>query len=77
MMRWEQKYLEESAMRQFAMEAAATAAAQRYIQKYTYAYTEIYLSNYTGMQTHVISMSHTDVFEKVVFIQTESYYAVL
>ncbi|KAB5535406.1 hypothetical protein PHYPO_G00117330 [Pangasianodon hypophthalmus] len=28
-MRWEQKYLEESAMRQFAMEAAATAAAQR------------------------------------------------
>ncbi|XP_072524705.1 angiomotin-like protein 1 [Salminus brasiliensis] len=29
MMRWEQKYLEESAMRQFAMEAAATAAAQR------------------------------------------------
>ena len=30
MMRWEQKYLEESAMRQFAMEAAATAAAQRY-----------------------------------------------
>uniref|UniRef100_A0A3B1JEY7 Angiomotin C-terminal domain-containing protein n=2 Tax=Astyanax mexicanus TaxID=7994 RepID=A0A3B1JEY7_ASTMX len=29
MMCWEQKYLEESAMRQFAMEAAATAAAQR------------------------------------------------
>ncbi|XP_051521597.1 angiomotin-like protein 1 isoform X2 [Myxocyprinus asiaticus] len=29
MMRWEQKYLEESAMRHFAMEAAATAAAQR------------------------------------------------
>ncbi len=29
MTRWEQKYLEESAMRQFAMEAAATAAAQR------------------------------------------------
>ncbi|KAM9440229.1 angiomotin-like protein 1 isoform 2-T3 [Clarias gariepinus] len=28
-MRWEQKYLEESAMRQFAMEAAATAAVQR------------------------------------------------
>ncbi|XP_062843960.1 angiomotin-like protein 1 isoform X2 [Trichomycterus rosablanca] len=28
-MRWEQKYLEESAMRQFTMEAAATAAAQR------------------------------------------------
>uniref|UniRef100_A0A673HAQ7 Angiomotin-like protein 1 n=1 Tax=Sinocyclocheilus rhinocerous TaxID=307959 RepID=A0A673HAQ7_9TELE len=29
MTRWEQKSLEESAMRQFAMEAAATAAAQR------------------------------------------------
>ncbi|XP_052473150.1 angiomotin-like protein 1 isoform X2 [Carassius gibelio] len=29
MTRWEQKYLEESAMRQFATEAAATAAAQR------------------------------------------------
>ncbi|XP_073674199.1 angiomotin-like protein 1 isoform X1 [Garra rufa] len=29
MTHWEQKYLEESAMRQFAMEAAATAAAQR------------------------------------------------
>ncbi|XP_051534473.1 angiomotin-like protein 1 isoform X2 [Myxocyprinus asiaticus] len=29
MTRWEQKYLEESAMRHFAMEAAATAAAQR------------------------------------------------
>ena len=28
--RWEQKYLEESTMRQFAMEVAATAAAQRY-----------------------------------------------
>lgn len=27
--RWEQKYLEESTMRQFAMEVAATAAAQR------------------------------------------------
>lgn len=27
--RWEQKYLEESMMRQFAMDAAATAAAQR------------------------------------------------
>lgn len=26
---WEQKYLEESTMRQFAMDAAATAAAQR------------------------------------------------
>lgn len=26
---WEQKYFEESAMRHFAMEAAATAAAQR------------------------------------------------
>ena len=30
--RWEQKYLEESTMRQFAMDAAATAAAQRYGQ---------------------------------------------
>lgn len=30
MVRWEQKYLEESTMRQFAMEVAATAAAQRY-----------------------------------------------
>ncbi|XP_051965950.1 angiomotin-like protein 1 isoform X2 [Xyrauchen texanus] len=29
MTRWEQKYLEETAMRHFAMEAAATAAAQR------------------------------------------------
>ncbi|XP_048838052.1 angiomotin-like protein 1 isoform X1 [Brienomyrus brachyistius] len=29
MTRWEQKYLEESAMRHFAMDAAATAAAQR------------------------------------------------
>lgn len=29
MVRWEQKYLEESTMRQFAMEVAATAAAQR------------------------------------------------
>ncbi|KAM8851398.1 angiomotin-like 2a isoform 1-T1 [Spinachia spinachia] len=29
MVRWEQKYLEESTMREFAMEAAATAAAQR------------------------------------------------
>lgn len=29
MMRWEQKYLEESTMRQFAMDVAATAAAQR------------------------------------------------
>ena len=29
--RWEQKYLEESTMRQFAMEVAATAAAQRYV----------------------------------------------
>ncbi|XP_059389467.1 angiomotin-like protein 1 isoform X2 [Carassius carassius] len=29
MTRWEQKYLEESAMRQFATEAAATASAQR------------------------------------------------
>lgn len=31
MVRWEQKYLEESTMRQFAMEVAATAAAQRYL----------------------------------------------
>lgn len=31
MVRWEQKYLEESTMRQFAMEVAATAAAQRYV----------------------------------------------
>lgn len=30
MTKWEQKYLEESAMRHFAMDAAATAAAQRY-----------------------------------------------
>ncbi|KAG2463274.1 angiomotin-like 2a [Polypterus senegalus] len=29
MTKWEQKYLEESTMRQFAMDAAATAAAQR------------------------------------------------
>uniref|UniRef100_A0A4W4GYM0 Angiomotin C-terminal domain-containing protein n=1 Tax=Electrophorus electricus TaxID=8005 RepID=A0A4W4GYM0_ELEEL len=29
MMRWEQKYLEESTMREFAMDVAATAAAQR------------------------------------------------
>lgn len=29
--KWEQKYLEESTMRQFAMDAAATAAAQRYV----------------------------------------------
>ncbi|MEE6472966.1 hypothetical protein FKM82_009793, partial [Ascaphus truei] len=29
MTKWEQKYLEESAMRHFAMDAAATAAAQR------------------------------------------------
>ncbi|KAM6948752.1 angiomotin-like 2a [Aplochiton taeniatus] len=29
MVRWEQKYLEESTMRQFAMDVAATAAAQR------------------------------------------------
>lgn len=29
MTKWEQKYLEERAMRQFAMDAAATAAAQR------------------------------------------------
>ncbi|AWP04095.1 putative angiomotin-like 2a [Scophthalmus maximus] len=29
MVRWEQKYLEESTMREFAMEVAATAAAQR------------------------------------------------
>ncbi|KAG9264758.1 angiomotin-like 2a [Astyanax mexicanus] len=29
MTRWEQKYLEESTMREFAMDAAATAAAQR------------------------------------------------
>lgn len=28
--KWEQKYLEESTMRQFAMDAAATAATQRY-----------------------------------------------
>lgn len=28
-MRWEQKYLEEKTMREFAMDAAATAAAQR------------------------------------------------
>ncbi|KAI1882705.1 hypothetical protein AGOR_G00237650 [Albula goreensis] len=32
MTKWEQKYLEESTMRQFAMDAAATAAAQRGIQ---------------------------------------------
>lgn len=38
-MRWEQKYLEESAMRQFAMEAAATAAAQRYTHTPTCAHT--------------------------------------
>lgn len=31
--RWEQKYLEESTMRQFAMDAAATAAAQRWAKK--------------------------------------------
>lgn len=31
MTRWEQKYLEESTMREFAMDAAATAAAQRYL----------------------------------------------
>ncbi|XP_042285618.1 angiomotin-like 2a isoform X2 [Thunnus maccoyii] len=30
MVRWEQKYLEESTMRQFAMEVAATAAAQSF-----------------------------------------------
>lgn len=29
--KWEQKYLEESTMRQFAMDAAATAAAQRLV----------------------------------------------
>lgn len=29
MTKWEQKYLEESVMRQFALDAAATVAAQR------------------------------------------------
>ncbi len=32
--KWEQKYLEESTMRQFAMDAAATAAAQRYSERW-------------------------------------------
>ncbi len=36
MTRWEQKYLEESAMRQFATEAAATAAAQRSVHMNIY-----------------------------------------
>lgn len=31
MTKWEQKYLEESVMRQFALDAAATVAAQRWI----------------------------------------------
>lgn len=34
--KWEQKYLEESTMRQFAMDAAATAAAQRWMNDETW-----------------------------------------
>lgn len=34
--KWEQKYLEESTMRQFAMDAAATAAAQRWTNDETW-----------------------------------------
>lgn len=30
MTKWEQKYLEESVMRQFALDAAASVATQRY-----------------------------------------------
>jgi len=33
--KWEQKYLEESTMRQFAMDAAATAATERYDEMMT------------------------------------------
>lgn len=29
--KWEQKYLEESVMRQFALDAAASVATQRYV----------------------------------------------
>lgn len=31
MTKWEQKYLEESVMRQFALDAAASVASQRYL----------------------------------------------
>lgn len=31
MTKWEQKYLEESVMRQFALDAAASVATQRYV----------------------------------------------
>lgn len=31
MTKWEQKYLEESVMRQFALDAAASVATQRYL----------------------------------------------
>lgn len=33
MTKWEQKYLEESVMRQFALDAAASVATQRYMCK--------------------------------------------
>ncbi len=42
MTRWEQKYLEESAMRQFATEAAATAAAQRSVHTHEHLPKQIY-----------------------------------
>lgn len=38
---WEQKYFEESAMRHFAMEAAATAAAQRSVHTHTHTFTQL------------------------------------
>ncbi|KAA0702260.1 Angiomotin-like protein 1 [Triplophysa tibetana] len=53
MTRWEQKYLEESAMRHFAMEAAATAAAQRRTQAPYAIHQNIRLLNIVQTQTKV------------------------
>lgn len=44
MTKWEQKYLEESVMRQFALDAAASVATQRYISKLLLCFSYIDVS---------------------------------
>lgn len=48
MTKWEQKYLEESVMRQFALDAAASASTQRYVKK---IYLHLFMMSFLQLLT--------------------------
>ena len=55
MTKWEQKYLEESVMRQFALDAAASTSTQRYVKK-------IYLKIFTWICCYILTNVHRLIY---------------